>query len=94
MPYARPAPRPRIATGLTMTSKPVQGWGDCPGHELQPAESVAPPSPGYVRRYLRANLFDGHERGTLTVKTSDHLDVLVELFLDLHGELIDGQADG
>lgn len=24
-----------------MTSKPVQGWGDCPGHQLQPAESVA-----------------------------------------------------
>lgn len=23
-----------------MTSKPVQGWGDCPGHELQPAELV------------------------------------------------------
>lgn len=47
------------------------------------ADCVVPPSADFVRQYLRANLFDGDESGTLTVKISDHLDFLVELTIDL-----------
>lgn len=51
------------------------------------AEYVAPPSAAYVRQYLRANLFDDDEGGVLTVKIAEHLDVLVELVLDLFSEI-------
>lgn len=65
---------------------------DRPG-SAHTADCVAPPSPAYVRQYLRANLFDGDEGGTLTVKISDHLDFLVELFLDLHAEVTEDEAN-
>lgn len=50
---------------------------------------VALPGAAYVRQYLRANLLDGDEGGVLTMKSASLLDVLVELFLDIHSALVD-----